>query len=77
MKKICDICKKEINKEINNIEGLKELKDNLIDFLLILLLVITAASIGFVLGKSLPSEEKYKVYSENRITYIERIQECN
>lgn len=42
--------------------------------LIIIIAVFLAAGIGYIFG-SLPSKEKYKVYSENRITYIERIQE--
>ena len=40
--------------------------------LIIIIAVILSALVGYIMG-GLPYQEKYKVYSENRITYIERI----
>ena len=49
-------------------------KNDLIILLIIFIAVFLSALVGYIMG-GLPYQEKYKVYSENRITYIERIQE--
>ena len=51
-------------------------KYDIILFLIIIISVFLSALVGYIMG-GLPYQEKYKVYSENRITYIERIQEWN
>ena len=47
-------------------------KDEIIMLLVILIATFLAAIIGFIIG-SLPAQEKYKLYYENSVTYIERV----
>lgn len=48
------------------------MKNDLILLIIIMISVFLAAFVGFIMG-SLPVQEKYKLYYENSVTYIERV----
>lgn len=48
------------------------MKNDLILLIIIMISVFLAAIVGFIIG-SLPIQEKYKIYYENSVTYIERV----
>ena len=52
---------------------MEDLKEDILLFLGIAVVIIISTLIGYILGRCLPLEEKYKTYYENNITIVERI----
>lgn len=52
---------------------MKDLKEDILLILGIVSVIIISSLVGYIVGKYAPLDERYKVYNNNNITYIERI----